>query len=410
MSSRSLTREPDAFAPTRRWLRPTSWPWWVQVLAVYAVTRLVSGVVLILAALHQEATPWTPASPRYLDYSGKMWDASWYRSIAEGGYPQGLPRDASGLVQQNSWAFFPMYPLLARALMLATGLSWTTVAPTLSLVLGGAAAVVIALLVRSVLGPEDIRASLGTVLLLGVFPSAVVLQVAYTESLALLLIAAALLLIRTRHYLWASAVVMALGFTRAVALPMAVVVLVHAVHRWREHRRDEERIWPAEVASLGVLGVVSVAAGFAWPALVGILTGDRNAYTETQATWRGQQAVVPVRPWFEVADWLFGRWGLPLLLVVLIAFTALTFARGTRRLGPEMHGWVAGYLGYLFLAIEPGSSLFRFMLLAFPFGTVTVRASRARWWIPALVVVGLVGQLVWTYAFWRLTPPSGWPP
>jgi len=35
--------------------------------------------------------------------------------------------------------------------------------------------------------------------------------------------------------------------------------------------------------------------------------------------------------------------------------------------------------------IEPGSSLFRFRLLAFPFGTVNVRASRARagsrlWW------------------------------
>jgi hypothetical protein len=46
--------------------------------------------------------------------------------------------------------------------------------------------------------------------------------------------------------------------------------------------------------------------------------------------------------------------------------------------------------------IEPGSSLFRFRLLAFPFGTVNVRASRARCWIPAVVVVGLVGQLVWT--------------
>jgi len=217
MSSRSLTRVPDAVAPTRRWLRPTSWPWWVQVLAVYAATRVASAVVLILVAPHQEATPWTPASPGYRDYSGTMWDATWYRSIAEGGYPQGLPRSASGLVQQSSWAFFPLYPMLARALMLATGLGWTTVAPTLSLVLGGAAAVVIALLVRSVLGPEDTRASLGTVLLVGVFPSAVILQVAYTESLALLLIAATLLLIRTRHYLWASGVVMALGFTRPVA-------------------------------------------------------------------------------------------------------------------------------------------------------------------------------------------------
>lgn len=410
MSSRALTRERVVPAAVRGFLRPMQWPWWVQVLAIYAATRLASAVVLLFVARYQEATPWTPASPGYRDYTGTMWDGTWYRGIAEHGYPAELPRGADGLVQQNAWAFFPLYPMLVRVLMLITGLGWSVIAPTLSLVLGGAAVLVIYRLVRSVVGPADNRAALGTVLLIGVFPSAVILQVAYTESLALLLIAAVLLLVRTHRYRWASVVVLALGFTRATALPMAIVVLLHALQRWREHRRGTERLWPAEAWSLALLGLVTVLAGFAWPVLVGILTGERNAYLETQATWRGRQAVVPVRPWFDVAAWLFGRWGVPLLIVLVVAAAALILSRATRRLGPELQGWSGGYLAYLFLVIEPGSSLFRFMLLAFPFGTVTVRASRSRWWLPALVTVGLIGQLVWTYEFWRLTPPSGWPP
>ena len=46
-----------------------------------------------------------------------MFDGSWYRNVAENGYPAELPRGEDGLVQQNAWAFFPLFPMLARGLM-----------------------------------------------------------------------------------------------------------------------------------------------------------------------------------------------------------------------------------------------------------------------------------------------------
>jgi hypothetical protein len=96
----------------------------VQTLAVYAAARLLSAVVLLVAARAQAANGWTGAAPGYVDYTGLMWDATWYRTIAEQGYPATLPVGADGLVQQNAWAFFPLFPMLVRGLMTLTGGSW----------------------------------------------------------------------------------------------------------------------------------------------------------------------------------------------------------------------------------------------------------------------------------------------
>src|SRR4029079_9600804 len=90
--------------------RPPASRGWVQVLAVYAAGRAWSAVVLMAVAERQVATLWTPASPSYLQFTRLMGDASCYRSIAESGYPAELPVDAAGEVQQNAWAFFPLFP------------------------------------------------------------------------------------------------------------------------------------------------------------------------------------------------------------------------------------------------------------------------------------------------------------
>src|SRR5665647_1444525 len=124
-------------------LRPAQWPWWVQVLVVYWGARLVSAVVLLLVARTQAANLWTPQAPSYAQYTGLMWDASWYREIAEGGYPDMLPTGSDGRVLQSAWAFFPLFPALARALMAVTGAPWQVVAPTLALVAGTGAALVV---------------------------------------------------------------------------------------------------------------------------------------------------------------------------------------------------------------------------------------------------------------------------
>ena len=92
---------------------------------------------------------------------------------------------------------------------------------------------------------------------------------------------------------------------------------------------------------------------------------------------------------------------------------ALVLSRSSRRLGPELMSWSPAYLGYLAAVIEPGTSIFRFALLAFPMATITAGLPSARWRRPVLlgVVVVMAGlQVLWAYQLWRLVPPSGWPP
>ena len=108
---------------------PRRWPWWVQTLAVYTVSRVFLVVVFVRVALVQRANLWTPARPPYLDYVATLFDGTWYRTIAETGYPSTLPVDSAGLVTQNAWAFFPAFPMLVRAVMTLTSGTWIVVAP-----------------------------------------------------------------------------------------------------------------------------------------------------------------------------------------------------------------------------------------------------------------------------------------
>ncbi|WP_175008019.1 hypothetical protein [Cellulosimicrobium sp. TH-20] len=395
-------------AARARLLRPATWRWWVQVLALYALARAVSAVVLLVAARSQEQNLWTDAAPSYLAYVGRMWDASWYEQIYRSGYPDTLPVGPDGAVQQNVWAFFPLFPALVRALDAVTGLGWEVLAPTLALVCGAGAVLVVHRLVATAGAAAVERRPglpLATVLLVSVFPSSPVLQVAYTESLALLLVAGALLLLARRRYAWTTLVVVLLGFCRAVALPMAAVVLWHGFVRWR---RGDLR--GADAARLGGLLVVALGSGLVWPWLCDVVTGVHQAYFRTQEAWRGGAEVVPFVPWVDVSRWLAGDAGPWLLALVLVASAALVLNPVAARLGPEMHAWSGAYLAYLVATVHPGTSLVRFLLLAFPLGAVTVGWTRSRTWLAAVTVACVVGQVWWVWSLWRLVPPSGWPP
>ncbi|WP_454044492.1 hypothetical protein [Cellulosimicrobium sp. Marseille-Q8652] len=389
-------------------LRPRSWPWWVQALAVYGLARALSAAVLVVVSRSQEENLWTGAAPSYLAYTGRMWDASWYEQIYASGYPAVLPVGEDGTVEQNAWAFFPLFPTLVRGLDAVTGAGWDVLAPTLALVCGAGAVVVIHRLVATAGAAAVARRPglpLATVLLVSVFPSSPVLQVAYTESLALLLVAASLLLVARHRYAWAALVVLLLGLTRAVALPMAAVVVWHGVVRWR---RGDLRL--PDVARLTGLLVVALGSGLLWPWLCGLVTGTHQAYFRTQEAWRGGAEVVPFVPWVDVSRWLFdgaGPWVLGLLLVVVAVLVLNPVAA---RLGPEMHAWAGAYLAYLVATVQPGTSLVRFLLLAFPLGAVTAGWTRSRAWLVAVCAAFVVGQAWWVWELWRLVPPSGWPP
>jgi hypothetical protein len=397
----------------------TRLPWWAAVVAVWLAARLVSVVLLLVVARSQAANGWTGTAPGYFEYTGLMWDASWYRQIAELGYPDTLPVGADGRVQQNALAFFPLFPMLVRGLMALTGGPWHVVAPLTALVLGTAAALVLHQVVaRAVAGPGAatmpgrVRAALPltTVALLGTSASAPVLQVGYTESLALLGVVVVIHALQRERYALAALAIGAVGLTRAVALPLALVVLAHG---WSRLRSGEPFRVPARWA-VGALAAWAAASGLAWPWLVGRMTGVPDAYTLTQGAWRARGEVVWFVPWLDIARWLFGGWGVVVLALVAAALVAALASRAMRRLGPELHAWAVGYVGYLVAVLEPGTSLVRFAILAFPFWAALAQPAlasrRPRVAVGALVLLGLVGQAAWLSLLWRLVPPSGWPP
>ncbi|MDO8121402.1 hypothetical protein Q6346_08765, partial [Isoptericola sp. b490] len=251
----------------------------MQTLAVALGARLLSAVVFVVVAGTQAENLWTPAHPSYLDYTGTMWDATWYRQIAEHGYPATLPVGLDGRVLQNRWAFFPLFPSLVRAVMTVTGGTWVVVAPLVALALGLVAMLVVhavvADAVQAVDVPDRVRrwTPLLTVALLSTSASAPVLQVAYTESTALLGVATALLALRRRRYGVAAIVIVAVGLTRAVALPLAVVVLAHGWSRMRSTTPFGRR----SQAAVAGLALLAVASGFAWPTITAQVTGVPGA-------------------------------------------------------------------------------------------------------------------------------------
>ena len=157
------------------------------LLAVYALTRVVSTTVLLVVMQHQVPSGMTGGDDVPVSYFPftALWDGQWYQYIADNGYPSTLPITDSGKVGENPWAFYPVFPYLARAVMAVTGIGFPAVASTIALLCGFGAAVLMGLLLRGRIGDP---AAYLVVALWASFPASVTLQLAYTESLAMLLL------------------------------------------------------------------------------------------------------------------------------------------------------------------------------------------------------------------------------
>src|SRR6476660_608322 len=83
--------------------------------------RVALAIGLALTAFQLTlALSLSPGADRYSKLCA--WDCSWYHSIASEGYHSKLP-PASQEPWSSNVAFFPGYPILARGLHLATGIS-----------------------------------------------------------------------------------------------------------------------------------------------------------------------------------------------------------------------------------------------------------------------------------------------
>ncbi len=402
-------------------------PGWQQALIVLALTRLFDALVLGVVARFQAQSLWTGPDPGYLGMVS-LWDGDWYRRIAETGYPAALPVGADGQVSQNAWAFYPLYPLLGRSVSTLLGVSWPVAASVVSLACAAGAVVLMRDLVERTCGP---RLALWTVVLFCVYPAAPVLQLAYAESTAMLLLVCLLWCLGRGSYLTAVPVVLLLGVTRPVAVPAAVVVGVHLVRlvhrRWRRAGASPVPLGmdgggPIGVAGGGPVGrgtlvragVLTLAAGVAiglWPLVAAVVTGSPRAYTDTELAWRTSHSLLPFLPWLDVSRYLLGSVLGPVVLVLLLAGTAGWLAsRRARVIAGDLRVWVVAYLGYLLVVFDPFTATFRLLLPLFPLGTLLAAASRSPAYRRALAVFGLLTQVVWLAWLWRFSPPADWPP
>ncbi|MCY1674183.1 hypothetical protein OVA06_05555 [Pseudarthrobacter sp. SL88] len=379
------------------------WPWWVQVSAIYVVSRLVSACIFMAAALHQGPNPWFPAKPDYWNFIN-IWDARWYGEVIANGYPSQLPTDALGNVQENAWAFYPLFPALARGLSGLTGLNPAASLTIVAMLSGWAAALVVYVLFRHKAAHAE---ALWGVAFFATFPVSAVLQVPYAEPLTLLLLAAALLLVVRRQYLWAMPVVVLMCLSRPVGVPFAamlgILFLARLVSRFRPGQASTPHSAGHSAGDLVRLGTLTGVAGLsalAWPAAAWAATGDIEAYTKTETVWRGHD-LVPFRPWFDTGVELFGPvLGVLAPFVFVALFGAMLFLPPVVRLGVEMRIWCACYMGYLVVFLHPQTSTFRMLLPLFPLALGAVLLSRSRAYRGTAVTMFLLLQMVWIVWLW----------
>jgi len=383
-------------------------PWWARVLVVFVLSRVVSTIALLTFANAQQANAWTLARPGYGSFA-TIWDGHWYYIIAAVGYPAELPVTADGRVGESAWAFMPAYPLLVRGLMTLTGLPFATLAVTVSVACAAGTALVFYRLMRHSLSEST---SLFAVVLFCVAPLSPLLQVAYAESMFLLLLATSLLMLVRRQYLAMLPVVLVMSFTRPGALPLALAIGLHGLLRW--WRRDDEPFPVRDRVRVAVAAVTTAVLGVAWLVVAGAVTGVPDAYTETELAWRapyiGYGPLVPFTPWIDGANWWFpGGSGIALLVVTLVAFTALLLSPWARRTSVDLRLWSVAYALYLLAVFFPQSSTFRLLMPLFPLlGVLAVPRSKV--YRAVLVAALVVGQWVWLYYCWWVNGYDWTPP
>lgn len=385
----------------------------LAILAVYLLARVVTTGFFLLASSIAPVDSRFGRGATLAEYI-VAWDAQWYWLLATEGYPTDLPRGEDGAIAQNGWAFMPVFPLLARIVGAPLG-AWGAGGVLIALAAGYACALLLWSLLRDRIGRA---AAMWAVVFFTAGPVAGLFQVAYAETLFLLLVLWGIRCLQRRSYGWLYPTVLVMAFTRPGVLAFALLLGLFGV--WRFLSRRREALSAREAAHIVALGALAAGAGFSWTFIAGWVTGEPSAYLETELAWRrlwvgDEGGFVPFEGWIQAADFWFGMWGLPpwlgmIALAVGLAAVALllAFEPHVRRLGVEVRLWSASYLVYLLAVFFPQSSVFRLLFPLSPLWGALAAPRRLGW---RLVVLGacLAGQWWWIWnmygigsSFWQI--------
>ncbi|MET9205581.1 hypothetical protein ABZW38_10550 [Streptomyces bacillaris] len=243
-------------------------------LAVYAAVRAL-GLLALWAAAHASGK----------DPVGRLsgrWDSVWYQRIAENGYGHTVTLPDGAL--HSDLAFFPLLPALERGISEVTPLT-----------LGGAGLLVawtaglLAAWGIFAVGAHLHGRRTGVVLaaLWGVYPTAFVQSMAYTETLFTALAAWALYAVLRGRWLPAGALCVLAGLTRPSAAALIAALAITAAATLVREFRAGGHLAPVLRRNARLLAGVALApmGWLAYVVFVAVREGSPFAYFEVQAQW-----------------------------------------------------------------------------------------------------------------------------
>lgn len=218
-----------------------------------------------------------PGSHTRVDFlsSFAAWDGEWYVGIAKYGY-------AYKPTEMSNVAFFPLYPMLGRVLVLLTGLRADLL---LVLLANGSLAVAYVIFSRYTqvrvdgkgvaAGDQD-----GVALLaMSLFPTTFWMRMCYTEAMFMMLCILALFgMARKWNPLWVALVIGAATATRATGIALVPVLAL-----WLFHQSDTMM---KAGKSLLIYGPVSLWGLLLYMLYLQLAHGNAFAFSQTQVHWR----------------------------------------------------------------------------------------------------------------------------
>lgn len=242
-------------------------------LGAYAAVRIV-GLAVFWAA----ASAAGKDAPHLLS---ERWDSVWYQRVAENGYGYTVTLPDGGI--HSDLAFFPLLPALERGIAEVTPLGLAGAGLLVAWTAGLLAAWGIFAVGARLYGR---RAGVVLATLWGVYPTAFVQSMAYTETLFTALAAWSLYAALTRRWIVAGGLCALAGLTRpSAAALIAALAITAAVTLVREYRggatdgivrRNGRMLLGVAVAPLGWLAYV---------VFVAVREGSPFAYFDVQAQW-----------------------------------------------------------------------------------------------------------------------------
>jgi hypothetical protein len=218
------------------------------------------------------------------------WDCGWYMRIVAIGYdmiPQGHPSGDAA-----NWAFFPVFPMTAKGILLLTGLSGLEAATLISNVAFILALPILYSYLKNIL---DIESARFVVVVFSFSPYSLYFSAPYTESVYFLLMISSLYLATLRRWLIAGMLTAILSATRNAGVLLIFPLLFISLRQY--NIKDLLRFSDESKPVLFCMAIAPLGL-FLYMCYLYHHTGDALAFKNIQIAW-GRSFQSPIGVWIR---------------------------------------------------------------------------------------------------------------